>query len=639
MTITALRHQARAPRRRLPLILSLALREQRNGFGGFYIFIACVALGVAAITGVGALADALRASFERQGEVLLGGDVALSRPHKAADGPERAWLDQQGRVSESATLRAMARRVDGSDQALVDLRGVDAAYPLVGSVKLNGSSLDEAIRREGGAIVDPILLERLNLKIGDPVSIGTLQVPIRAAIETEPDKLTESFTVGPRVLVSLETLRRSGLADPGSLVRWRYALKLADGAGQTDAGLVRFREAVKKGLPEGGFTIRDRRDPSPQISRVLERLRQFLTLVGVTALHGRRGRHRQCGGDLYRPPPQGDRRLQEPRRHPAHHLRHAPAAGGVLCHRRRGHRRRRGVADPDRAEGGVRVAASHSGRVHAVGPQPADRRGERIPRRPAVHAVAAGTRRAGAGGRAVPRRRGARARAAAPLHHRAQCGGRRRSCCAGDLLLRGAAARVLLLPGRDRRVRRLRRPRHGCDLACPKAAPPAPRRACARHRQYWRAGWPHPCSGSLARHRAVAARHGGPGRQLDRLRADGPDARGEPQLLRPRHQARRDRGVRCPDRTRLPRRQGRAGADAARPAGQARRPARRADQGPTRGAMGAHRRPRAVAFRHGAGGLHRRSGHLVAGRLCGRAAGLGGGRHRQEAEDQARRTR
>ena len=70
----------------LPLALSLALREQRNGLKGFYVFIACVALGVAVITGVGALADALRSSFERQGEALLGGDVTLSRPHKAGRG-------------------------------------------------------------------------------------------------------------------------------------------------------------------------------------------------------------------------------------------------------------------------------------------------------------------------------------------------------------------------------------------------------------------------------------------------------------------------------------------------------------------------------------------------------------------------
>jgi putative ABC transport system permease protein len=188
-------------------------------------------------------------------------------------------------MSESATVRAMARRLDGTEQALVDLRGVDAAYPLVGAVKLSGGlSLDDAIRRGPGVAVDPILLERLSLKVGDSLSIGTLKVPVKATIETEPDKITERLTAGPRVLVSLDTLRRSGLAEPGSLVGWRYALQLAGGAGQSDAGLVAFRESIKQALPDGGFTVRDRRDPSPRVSRTLERLRQFLTLVGLTAL-------------------------------------------------------------------------------------------------------------------------------------------------------------------------------------------------------------------------------------------------------------------------------------------------------------------------------------------------------------------
>jgi putative ABC transport system permease protein len=286
MTVAALDGRARPARRSLPLVLALALREQRNGLRGFYVFIACVALGVAAITGVGALADALGAGFQRQGEMLLGGDVRLSRPHKAAEGEERAWLLRRGRVSETATVRAMARRTDGAEQALVELRGVDDAYPLVGAVKLSGGlSLEAAVRgRSPGAAVDPILLARLGLAVGDSLAIGAVEVPIRATIEVEPDKLAERLTGGPRVLVSLDTLRRSGLADPGSLVGWRYAIKLGDGAGRSDAGLIAFREAVKRALPEGGFTVRDRRDPSPRITRTLERLRQFLTLVGLTAL-------------------------------------------------------------------------------------------------------------------------------------------------------------------------------------------------------------------------------------------------------------------------------------------------------------------------------------------------------------------
>jgi len=285
MTVVVSDLKAPVLRRRLPLLVSLALREQRNGLKGFYVFIACVALGVAVITGVGALADALRASFERQGETLIGGDVALARPHRPAEGQERSWLWQQGRISETATMRAMARRTDGADQALVELKGVDAAYPLVGAVSLlEGLSLTAAVREEAGVAVDPILLDRLGLKIGDSLSIGHLKLPIRASIGAEPDRISERLSVGPRVLVSLATLRRTGLIDPGSLVSWRYALKLAaDGAPLADQ-LASFRNAMKEALPEAGFTLRDRRDPSPQLSRTLERLRQFLTLVGLAAL-------------------------------------------------------------------------------------------------------------------------------------------------------------------------------------------------------------------------------------------------------------------------------------------------------------------------------------------------------------------
>ena len=90
-------------------IITLALRELRSGLGGFYVFIACVALGVMVITTVGALSDALKTGFARQGEAILGGDVTFARMHAPATAGEREWLAGHGRVSETATLRSMAR--------------------------------------------------------------------------------------------------------------------------------------------------------------------------------------------------------------------------------------------------------------------------------------------------------------------------------------------------------------------------------------------------------------------------------------------------------------------------------------------------------------------------------------------------
>jgi putative ABC transport system permease protein len=269
----------------LPVPLRLALREFRGGLNGFYVFIACIALGVAVITGVGALGDALRSSFERQGATLLGGDVTLARPHQRASAADRAWINAQGRASEVATVRAMARRLDQNEQVLVEIKGIDAAYPLVGTVRFSGEATSATALLGGtGVVVDPIILDRLNLKLGDTLQLGATEHVIRATIEAEPDKLADRLSVGPRIFIATTALEKTSLIDAGSLVGWRYAIALKDPTLAATAGLATFAEQIKAALPEGGYTIRDRRDPSPSVTRTLERLRQFLTLLGLTSL-------------------------------------------------------------------------------------------------------------------------------------------------------------------------------------------------------------------------------------------------------------------------------------------------------------------------------------------------------------------
>ena len=235
-----------------------------------------------AITAVSALSDAIRSGLAAQGEAILGGDMTLSRTHARATTAERAFLDARARVSESAAMRTMARLADGSEQMLVEIKAVDDAYPLAGSVELQGGgSLASAIGKEMTAAVDPIVLERLGRKVGETIQVGRSTLRVAAAIANEPDAVVDRLTYGPRVLVSLATMDKTGLIQPGSLVRWRYALRLADASA---SGLVAVRKDLAAALPENGFTVVDRRNPAPQVRRSVERLGQFLTLVGLTAL-------------------------------------------------------------------------------------------------------------------------------------------------------------------------------------------------------------------------------------------------------------------------------------------------------------------------------------------------------------------
>lgn len=285
MTATEVIAEAPPARSGLALsrLLGIALRELRSGLSGFYIFMSCVALGVAVIATVGTLSDALRGGFERQGEIILGGDVTFARMHTRATDAERGWIAAAGRVSETATTRTMARRLDGEEQALIELKAVDDAYPLAGEVKVLGAPFAEALAGDG-AVVEPVLLRQLGLAIGDTLRIGDIEAVVRATLVNEPDAVADRLTYGPRVFVSHATLAKSGLVQPGALVRWRYALKLADGRAATPDGLDAFRAEAKADLAQSGFSIRDRRDPSPQVTRTLDRLRQFLTFLGIAAL-------------------------------------------------------------------------------------------------------------------------------------------------------------------------------------------------------------------------------------------------------------------------------------------------------------------------------------------------------------------
>ena len=268
------------------LALRYALRELRGGLRGFYVFIACIALGVMAIAGVGSVAASLGEGLAREGRTLLGGDVAFSLIQREAKPDEVAFLRSRGEVSVAATLRGMARTGDGR-LALVEFKAVDGDYPMLGQLTLDPKMpvADLLAERDGafGAAADSTLLARLDLKIGDRVSIGSATFQIRSVVGTEPDKLAGGVGFGPRFLASEAGLRATELLQPGSLVRWIYRVKLPDNAAD-DRAVTALVDDARGALPEAGWEIRSRGNASPQLERTISRFTQFLTLVGLAAL-------------------------------------------------------------------------------------------------------------------------------------------------------------------------------------------------------------------------------------------------------------------------------------------------------------------------------------------------------------------
>jgi putative ABC transport system permease protein len=271
-----------------------AWRDLRGGLRGFGVFIACIALGVLAIAGVGSVAVSLTEGIGKAGRVILGGDLALSLIQREADDTERAFLDAHGTVSVAASLRAMARPValpaDASSlvATLVEVKAVDDRYPLFGTLTTDPPLPLAALLAQNnngafGAAADPLLLTRLGLHAGDRIKVGDVEFELRAAIAGEPDKLAGAISLGPRLLISEAALRASGLLQPGSLVRWQYRLRLPE-AQSSDGTVAGVDKQAQAEFPEAGWEIRTRSKASPQLERNVERFSQYLTLVGLATL-------------------------------------------------------------------------------------------------------------------------------------------------------------------------------------------------------------------------------------------------------------------------------------------------------------------------------------------------------------------
>ncbi|MGO7540921.1 ABC transporter permease [Rhizobium ruizarguesonis] len=265
------------------LAFRLALRELRGGIRGFYIFLACIALGTGAIAAVNSVSQSITDTIASQGQELLAGDVRFELNNREATPEELGFLEGLGTVSVSTGLRSMARKPDGSDQALVEVKAVDDAYPLYGKfVAEPDYSLAALLSGQGGtygAVAAPLLLDRLGLAVGDELLLGNVKLSITGTVKTEPDALSEGFGFAPRLLVSRQALQASGLIQTGSLVEHAYKIRLGDKGAMSG-----IQARASKEFPSAGWAIRTSDRAAPSLTENITRFSQFLTLVGLTAL-------------------------------------------------------------------------------------------------------------------------------------------------------------------------------------------------------------------------------------------------------------------------------------------------------------------------------------------------------------------
>ncbi len=261
----------------MKLAWSLALRDLRGGLSGLRLLAICLFLGVAAIASVGSLTASIVAGLSSQGRTLLGGDVEFEVSQRQADAAELAAFAKEGRVAQTIQMRAMAI-ADSGESLLIELKGVDSNWPLYGAFALVEGA---AANRPAGTqvAIASALAERLDLKVGSSFRVGEARFIVMGIVDKEPDRIGDGFTFGPVVLADMDGIAATQLVQPGSLFTSKYKIKTAPGVDPAAVG-----DRLVKAFPSAGWEVQDRSNGAPGTRRFIERMGQFLALVGLTAL-------------------------------------------------------------------------------------------------------------------------------------------------------------------------------------------------------------------------------------------------------------------------------------------------------------------------------------------------------------------
>lgn len=259
----------------LSLALRFARRDLRGGVTGLRIVLACLALGVAAITAVGTLRAGVEAGIAADGARILGGEVEVASQQGALPQALADWVTARGaRLSRITQMRAMAVAPDG-ERTLVELKAVDEAYPLFGELLLD----PPGILMAGEVVVERIVADRLGLAPGATVRLGDASFRLRGVILAEPDKVASPAIFGPRAMIALADLPATGLIQPGSLANWEIRMALPEGTARQA-----FANELRAAFPQTGWRIRTADAAAPAVNRFVDRAAFFLTLASLTAL-------------------------------------------------------------------------------------------------------------------------------------------------------------------------------------------------------------------------------------------------------------------------------------------------------------------------------------------------------------------
>jgi putative ABC transport system permease protein len=268
-------------------IFNMAWREMRASWYRLLLFFFCIAIGVGSIVGLRSLVQNLKVAVGSEARAFFyAADVRVSsnqpwKPESRETLLRLTNLDIVTGHTESIITQTMAlSTVDAeAPPVLIQLRGLQKEFPLYGKLQLSsGKPYTHDLIENRGAIVSTNLLEQLNIKPGDSITLGQRNFTIRGTVERLPGNGMD-FTPLPRVLIDYADFEATGLTGFGSRASYIWLFQTREG--QDEALLRELGREFKSTANVGWGSFRSQEN---FMTRLLENWERFLGTVGLSIL-------------------------------------------------------------------------------------------------------------------------------------------------------------------------------------------------------------------------------------------------------------------------------------------------------------------------------------------------------------------
>ncbi len=261
----------------------LLFRQIRGAVRQSTVFVLCVALSVVTLVSLGSFSRSVHSSLLRDARVLHAADIILSShsPFSPALTQAVAGAEQRHELTTARVYEfySVVRAMDNKASLLSDLKVVAPGYPFYGSVKLASGRAFSTVLAAGSVIVEQQLLDRLHLRLGDRLRIGSTVLTIRDIVEAEPDRPVNLFALGPRIFVAAADLAALKLVGTGSRVNYSILVKVND-----QQGIDRVAKELGRSAVKGRERVETYRTASSGVKRFFDNLLFFLNLIGIFTL-------------------------------------------------------------------------------------------------------------------------------------------------------------------------------------------------------------------------------------------------------------------------------------------------------------------------------------------------------------------